>query len=178
MKSADERPDLRALYERYGHSVFRRCLYFLRTEDDARDAMHEVFLKVVTSYDEFRGQSSPLTWLVRIATHHCLNVIRGRKAGWHERYATAVHVGAQAPEPGQQTFERSELVHRLLKKLGRDEQEAAIYYFVDEMSQDEAAKACDCSVPTLRKRLRRFIEVARKELKRDDASLVFGEAPL
>lgn len=178
MDNTAERPDLRALYERYGHSVFRRCRYFLRTEDDARDAMHEVFLKVVASYGDFRGQASPLTWLTRIATHHCLNVLRGRKAGWHERYAQAVEVGAQWNEPGQATVERAELVHRLLSRLGRDEQEAAVYYFVDEMSQDEAAKACGCSLPTLRKRLRRFIEVARKELKRDDASLVFGEAPV
>lgn len=119
MASADERPDLRALYERYGHSVFKRCRYFLRSDDDARDAMHEVFLKVVTSYGDFRGQASPLTWLVRIATHHCLNVIRGKKAGWHDRYATAVQVGAQAPELGQDALERAELVHRLLARLGR-----------------------------------------------------------
>lgn len=178
MNTTDERPDLRALYERYGHSVFKRCRYFLRTDDDARDALHEVFLKVAQSYGEFRGQASPLTWLTRIATHHCLNVLRGRKAGWHDRYAATVQVGTQHVETGQAALERAELVHRLLSRLGREEQEAAVYYFVDEMSQDEAARACDCSLPTLRKRLRRFIEVARKELKREDATVVFGEAPI
>ncbi len=54
----DERPDLRVLYERYGHAVHRRCRYFLRNDEDARDAMHEVFVRVARHYDDFRGQSS------------------------------------------------------------------------------------------------------------------------
>ncbi len=84
-----------------------------------------------------------------------------------------VRVSEQFVTSGQERLERTEMVRALLAKLSRDEQEAAVYYFVDEMSQDEAAAACGCSVPTLRKRLRRFIEVARKQLKRDDADVGF-----
>jgi RNA polymerase sigma-70 factor (ECF subfamily) len=175
---SDERPNLRALYERYGHAVYRRCRYFLRNDDDARDAMHEVFIKVAQHYNDFRGQASPLTWLTRIATHHCLNLIRGRKAGWRDKHAMTIRVSEQLATTGHERLERAELVHSLLARLSRDEQEAAVYYFVDEMSQDEAAKACDCSVPTLRKRLRHFIEVARGQLAREDADVAFGEAPV
>jgi RNA polymerase sigma-70 factor, ECF subfamily len=173
-----EQPDLHQLYTMYGRSVFRRCQYFLRSRADAEDAMHEVFLKVVQSYGEFRGQSSPLTWVVRIATNHCLNVLRSRRAGWHERYQRTVIVDLASRPADPATLERQELIRAALARVDRKTQEVAVYYFVDEMTQEEAAQAAGCSVPTLRKRLRSFIKIARKELKRHDKELVFGEEPI
>lgn len=155
--------DLRTLYESYGHAVHRRCRFLLRDDDDARDATHEVFVKAMQSGSSFRGEASPLTWLTRIATHHCLNVLRSRRAAWHEKYAKAEEL--RATDSGA-SFEDKELARRMLMRLSRDEQLAVIHYYVDEMSQEEAAGACDCSVPTLRKRLARFVELAQREAKR------------
>lgn len=171
--------DIRALYERYGRAVYQRCHYFLRNEADAQDALHDVFLKLVQRHDAFRGEASPLTWIVRITTNHCLNILRSRRAGWRRRYETAVRTDriAGAPSASEQ-WERHELVRTILPKIERKLQLAAIYYFVDEMTQDDAARAAGCSVPTLRKRLRRFIALARRELRRDDIDVVFGEAPV
>ena len=85
-------PDIRELYETYGRSVYRRCQYLLRNDEDAHDALHEVFIKVVERYDTFRGESSPLTWLVRIATNHCLNLLRSRRAKWRDRLQQTVTI--------------------------------------------------------------------------------------
>ncbi|MEE8410165.1 MAG: sigma-70 family RNA polymerase sigma factor [Myxococcota bacterium] len=171
--------DVTALYERYGRAVYRRCQYYLRNDADATDAMHDVFLKVVERHAGFRGQASPLTWMVRIATNHCLNIIRSRKAGWRDRYEKTVNVDHQGRGTSEYSrFERRELMRTILEKVDRKTQEAAAYYFVDEMNQEDAALAAGCSVPTLRKRLRAFIKIARRELKKIDADLIFGEAPI
>jgi len=174
-----ERADLRDLYERYGRAVHRRCMYFLRNTEDAEDAMHDVFVKVVERYDDFRGQASPLTWITRITSNHCLNIIRSRKAAWRDRFEQSAKVahGARGPDDYGR-MERAQMLHSILPKIPKDLQEVAVYYFVDEMSQQDAANAAGCSVPTLRKRLRRFIELARKELKGTDITLVFGESPV
>ncbi|MEL6545304.1 MAG: sigma-70 family RNA polymerase sigma factor [Myxococcota bacterium] len=171
-------PDVQELYRTYGRAVYRRCLYFLRNEDDARDAMHEVFLKIVERYGEFRGDASPLTWAIRIATNHCLNVIRSRRAGWRDRYERTAVQEADLSQPDGRHVWKSDLVRELLARVPDDIRAAAIYYFVDEMTQEEAAAACGCSVPTLRKKLRRFIDIARKHIRREDADVVFGDAPL
>ena len=170
--------DVRDLYERFGRAVYRRCQYFLKNDADAKDAMHDVFLKVVERQHEFRAEASPLTWTVRIATNHCLNVIRAKKARWHDRYAetvTTAEAGREAPIP---RLERQQLVAAIIGRTEKSAVEAAIYYFVDEMSQEDAARAARCSIPTLRKRLREFIKTARKELKRIDIDAVFGEPPV
>ena len=110
-------PDVKELYERYGRAVYRRCQYFLRNDEDARDAMHEVFVKVVQRYGEFKGESSPLTWLVRIATNHCLNILRSRKARWHDRYEQTVKIESRSRPDDYGRFERHELVHAILAKV-------------------------------------------------------------
>ena len=56
--------DIIELYEHYGRAIYRRCQYFLRNDDDARDAMQEVFIKAMAHGDTFRSEASPLTWLV------------------------------------------------------------------------------------------------------------------
>ncbi|MEO0459913.1 MAG: RNA polymerase sigma factor [Myxococcota bacterium] len=172
------RPQIDELYRRHGRAVHRRCLYFLRNEDDALDATHEVFLKIVENYDTYRGESSPLTWVVRIATNHCLNILRGKRAPWRERYRQSVGIEVELSQPDGRTLWKGDLVRAVLARIPNDIQAAAVFYFVDEMNQEEAASAVGCSVPTLRKKLRRFVEIARRTVSRDDADAVFGPTPI
>lgn len=169
---------LRDLYERYGAAVYRRCAYLLRNDEEAKDAMHDVFIKVGQNLEGFRGEASPLTWVTRIATNHCLNVLRARKAAWHEQFRRFVEHKAQENGPAQRLVDRQQFVQMVLGLCDRDVQEAAVYYFVDEMTQEEVAQLMGISIPTLRKRLRRFIEVAREELKKIDPDLRLREAPV
>ncbi len=171
-------PDVRELYERYGRAVYRRCQFFLRSSADAEDAMQEVFVKVVERYGEFRGTASPFTWIVRIATNHCLNILRSRRAGWRQRFENTVKVEAAGRVSEASHLEQQELLYAALARVPPSIQEAAVYYFVDEMTQEEAAAVAGCSVPTFRKRLRQFIRSARKQLKLTDTALVFGKEPV
>ena len=79
-KPSDSRAALRELYTQYGGTVYGRCQYLLGDRTKAEDAMQDVFAKALGHWHEFRSESSPVTWLVRIATHHCLNVIRAERA--------------------------------------------------------------------------------------------------
>lgn len=158
--------DLHAIYERYGRAVYRRCQFFLHDNDDARDAMHDVFVKASEHRAAFRGASSPLTWLIRITTNHCLNIIRSRGAAWHGAYERTIQADHAARQPHEvERVEREQFIRRVLSQADPQNQAAAIHYWVDGMSQEDAAVACDCSVPTLRKRLRAFVKDAQKELK-------------
>src|ERR1700747_468641 len=84
--AADARAALRELYTKYGGTVYGRCQFLLRDSAKAEDAMQDVFAKALVSLSAFRAESSPLTWLMKIATHHCLNLIRAERAPWHKRF--------------------------------------------------------------------------------------------
>jgi RNA polymerase sigma-70 factor, ECF subfamily len=67
------------LVRAYDQSVLRLALNLLRSEEDARDAFQEAFLRVYRSIDSFRFDCSFHTWLYRIVTNICLDYLRKRK---------------------------------------------------------------------------------------------------
>jgi RNA polymerase sigma-70 factor (ECF subfamily) len=152
---AAAREPLRELYEKYGGSVYGRCLYLLRDKAKAEDAMQDVFAKALQHFDGFRAESSPLTWLMKIATHHCLNVIRGERAGWRGRFVEQERHRGEG-DGGPQVFEMRDEVRKLLARFDVETQAAAIHYHVDEMTLEEVAALLGRSVPTVRKRLEEF----------------------
>src|SRR5438132_199056 len=66
------RAEIAELYTRYGATVLSRCRWILKDDEASKDAAQEVFVKVMRSIDGFRNDASPLTWILRIATNHCL----------------------------------------------------------------------------------------------------------
>jgi len=148
------------LYEKHAPAVYGRCRYLLRNDDEAKDALQEVFAKALRALPEFRAAASPTTWILRIATHHCLNVLRSRRAAWREELVVLGKDRRVESEPP----ERRELVRVLLGAAPKEAQEAAVLYYVDEMTQAEIAQELGRSLPTVRKRLREFLACARKAL--------------
>jgi RNA polymerase sigma-70 factor (ECF subfamily) len=60
----------------HDRSVLRLAMNLLRSEEDARDAYQEAFLRVYRRLDSFNFQSSFHTWLYRIVTNVCLDMLR------------------------------------------------------------------------------------------------------
>jgi RNA polymerase sigma-70 factor (ECF subfamily) len=163
--AADSRAALRDLYARYGGSVFGRCQYLLKDATKAEDAMQDVFAKALTHLSDFRSEASPLTWLMKIATHHCLNLLRAERAPWHKRFEREeLARGSVAAPGGPQLFEDREAVRKLLARCDPETQAAAIHYYVDEMTLEEVAALLGRSVPTVRKRLEAFATLSGEEI--------------
>ncbi len=155
-----ERGLLADLYARHAGAVFGRCRWLLRDEEGAKDATQEVFARALRALPEFREAASPTTWLLRIATHHCLNELRAGRARWREEAARL----AELKRDDGVMPERRELVRALLGRAEPEEQEIAVMYYVDELTQAEIAEATGRSLPTVRKRLRGFLSAARAAL--------------
>lgn len=74
--------DLSAFEElttRYERQVFLLALRILRHEHDAEDVTQQTFLSVLENLGGFRGESRFSTWVLRIATHAALKVLRKRR---------------------------------------------------------------------------------------------------
>ncbi len=150
---------LEDLYRRHAPAVYGRCRWLLRDPEAARDAAQDVFARALRALPEVRAAASPATWLMRIATHHCLNLLRAARAGWRDELRRAGEGRAPGLEP-----DRRELVRALLGTAPLEAREAAVLYYVDEMTQEEIAVATGRSLPTVRKRLRQFLASARAAL--------------
>lgn len=78
------------LVQAYDQNVLRLALNVLRSEEDARDAYQEAFLRVYRNLHKFRFDCSFSTWLYRIVTNLCLDALRRRKVRGEERPVVAV----------------------------------------------------------------------------------------
>ncbi len=141
---------IEAMYRAYGPMVLRRARVLLGDEQAAGDAMHDVFLKAWRAGDRFRGDASPTTWLYRITTNHCLNLLRDRKrrgALLGERFA------ASDSRPGDEDrVAAAEILSRVPEAL----REIAVYYYIDQLNQDEIAQLLGVSRRTVGYRLEEF----------------------
>src|SRR6266516_124101 len=77
--------------------VYRRdltgyCYRMLGSAFDAADAVQETFLHALRAADRFEGRSSVRSWLYRIATNVCMDMLRGRK-----RRARPMELGPSSP---------------------------------------------------------------------------------
>ncbi|MBI3181204.1 MAG: sigma-70 family RNA polymerase sigma factor [Myxococcales bacterium] len=160
----DTRAMLRELYSRYGGSVYGRCQYLLRDRTAAEDAMQDVFAKALTHWSEFRAEASPLTWLMKIATHHCLNLVRAEGAGWKERYEAQERARPEG-HGGPQVLETRELIRKVLSRFDSETQAVVLHYHLDEMTLEEVAALLGRSIPTIRKRLQQFAQASGQELR-------------
>ena len=155
---------LRELYAKYGSAVYGRCRFILRDPTAAEDAMQDVFARVLGSEHGFRGEASPLTWLMKIATHHCLNLQRAHRAPWRAAFEReAIHRGEA--HGGPHANEARDLVQRALARFDVETQAAVVHYWVDEMTLQEVADLLGRSVPTIRKRLADFAQATGRELE-------------
>jgi len=70
---------LRRLMAEYEIPIRRMCCVYLRDADLAADAVQDTFLKAYLALDQYRGESSERTWLMRIAVNTCHSM---RRSGW------------------------------------------------------------------------------------------------
>lgn len=66
------------LMNEYGDQMLRLCAMYLRDTALAEDAAQETFLRAYRALDRFRGDSSPKTWLTRIAINVCKDMSHKR----------------------------------------------------------------------------------------------------
>jgi RNA polymerase sigma-70 factor (ECF subfamily) len=152
-----DQASVEALYRKYGPIVLRRARTILGDDALARDAMHEVFVRLLHDETELREQTSPLWWLYRITTNYCLNLLRDSS---RRRELMRAHLPA---EPGRSDGTEAQLlIVQLLERLPADLREIAVYYPVDHMSHQEIAELMNVSRRTIGNRLGEFQKLARE----------------
>lgn len=170
-----------ALTNRYEQRVYSLALRMLRHEHDAEDVTQQAFLSALENLGGFRGDASFATWLLRIATHAALKVIRKRKGLDTVSLEEATEPGddyesiphpeyiadwKQSPEHLVHKNEIRRLLDEALAKLDEKHRVVFLLRDVEGLSVKETAEALGLSEANTKVRLLRARLQLREELTR------------
>ena len=110
------------LLERYTGLLLGVSLKYLRNEEDARDSVQQIFMKVINELQKYKVEYFR-SWLYMVAKNHCLMQLRNkhnRHTEINENLSVADEpAGAQTPEEKENEFTRMEKALSLLNEEQR-----------------------------------------------------------
>jgi RNA polymerase sigma factor (sigma-70 family) len=135
-----DRVILERLYRDHGPAVLRRARQILQDEDEARDALQEIFLSLATD-KPFEVRRGTTAWFYTTTTRYCLNRLRNDRNRARLRLVRREQAPASVPADGEARAIARDVLARLPAQLA----EVAIYYYCDEMTHEEIAELLGCS---------------------------------
>ncbi len=162
---------IEALYKTHGYYLFRRCRALLGSDEEAHDALHEIFVKLIMKQASLEHDRSIFPWLNRVTTNHCFNQLRARRYRRHMPLEDVRNLVDSSPESFiEQLAVQRDLICRLLLPADSRTRLIVVAYFFDQHGVDRIAKDLRVSVPTVRRALRGFLQRARTRIERMSAS--------
>jgi RNA polymerase sigma-70 factor (ECF subfamily) len=153
--------DIEEYYIRYGPMVLRRCRKLLQNEEQAMDAMQEVFVKLILNKKRLKGLY-PSSLLFRIATNTCLNILRARYSRKQVDNNDILLNIALYDEHENRVINNS-VLDNIFRREKKSTREIAVMFFVDRMTLKEVADEVGLSISGVRRRLR----VLKARLQKD-----------
>jgi RNA polymerase sigma-70 factor, ECF subfamily len=159
----------RQIVERWEYPVFVFLHRMLASEEEARDAGQETFLRVYRHADRYVPTGTFKNWLFRIAGNLARSRLRRRKIIRWTRFSAATYDEPSNEEPVDTRLERRDDEKRVRAALdrlpGRQLQAVVLRYF-ENMSYREIAQSMGISIPAVESLLHRGSATLRRELLR------------
>lgn len=133
---------LGGLAEKYAPQVYRLAFCLLKSEEEARDAAGDVFIKLYESREKIPVQGFK-PWLMKVVYNHCLDLWRRRKT-WQRllprllRYSPA----GLEPDPAETAADADQriIVRQALLKLPEKKRAALVLRYYQDLSYDEISE--------------------------------------
>lgn len=151
-------------------AVYRLALTILQNEQDAEDAVQDVFLRVFEQIKRYRGQSAFKTWLTAIVVNICRDKLRRRKVrralalDWLRGHASHHNVPAEV----DQRQESQQLWSLINTHLDDKHRMPLILHYHQRLSCAEVADILGVRISTVYSRLNTARQRLREQLQAED----------
>lgn len=167
-----DRDAFNELVKMYQNKIVNIAYGMLSDSDDAFDAAQEVFIKVYKGLDNFREKSSFSTWIYRITSNVCADILRKR-----QRSINAISINysddekemeikdeSLTPEEYSELNERQAALRQALKEIKDEYREIITLFDIEELSYDKISEILKIPVGTVKSRLNRARAALKKNL--------------
>jgi len=128
------------LLQRYTLLLLGVCMKYLKEEEEARDCVQQIFVKVITELGKYRVIYFK-SWIYTIARNHCLMKLRDQHG--HAVELSDAMLAAWDDEPGKNKhWEKEqwlEWMEQSLEVLGKEQKVCVILFYLEKRSYQDIA---------------------------------------
>jgi len=165
------------LLERYTLLLLGVCMKYLKNEDDAKDGVQQVFLKVIQELQKYKVEYFK-SWIYMIAKNHCLMKIRDNQ-GKIPREINEQLLAAPEEKTDTQSLVENDLaldvMEESLNELNPEQKQCVTLFYLQKMSYQEISSVSGFSMLQVKsyiqngkRNLKNIIERKLKEKQRPD----------
>ena len=127
------------LLERFTLLLLGVCMKYLKNEDDARDSVQQIFLKVIQELHKYKVEYFK-SWIYMIAKNHCLMKLRD-KQGKIPAELNDNLVSAAAEETDRQVLQQNDhtyvIMEDALKELNNEQRQCVTLFYLERKTYQE-----------------------------------------
>ena len=142
-----------AIVRRHQAAVYRVALRMLGSRADAQDVTQDTFVRAWRSLGKFRSDSAVNTWLYRIVTRRCLDVVATRRPT--EYLDEELQTSGGDPSASAEQREQLQVVTRAIANLPAEQRAALVLREFEALSYQEVADVLGTTVPAIKGRIHR-----------------------
>jgi RNA polymerase sigma factor (sigma-70 family) len=152
------------LLQRYTLLLLGVCMKYLKDEEEARDTVQQIFLKVLQDVQKYKIENFK-PWLYMVARNTCLTILRDKKKLYHEEISDKNNfyndftIGDEFNNA--QNDIPIELLEVALKELNTEQKQCITLFYLQKNSYQEVSDATGYSLLQVKS----FIQNGKRNLK-------------
>ena len=153
---------LSAAYDKYSDILFRLALAQLGNNEDALDAVHDVFLKFFDTQPDFKDGEHERAWFIRSTVNRCHDIQRHKKIRSHPSLDEIGDV------PHCSDDEATRQLYRALSAIPEKYSSVVTLHYLEGFSVEEIASALRITQSGVKMRLSRGRDALRRYIETED----------
>jgi RNA polymerase sigma factor (sigma-70 family) len=160
------------LLQRYTMLLFGVCMKYLKNEEEAKDAVQQVFLKVINELHKYPVEYFK-SWLYMVAKNHCLMKLRDKgkyTQEINEKIMAAPHDAADL-ESLKDKDKTLELMSLALLQLNKEQQVCVTLFYLEKKSYQQITDETGYSLMQVKSNIqngKRNLKLQMERLKQNE----------
>lgn len=150
------------LFDRYAILLLGLCMKYLKDEEDARDSVQQIFLKVLADAKHHNVQLFR-AWIYQVGKNHCLMQLRKKQ---QHRHVEVNEANAPAAQETEKTgfMEKDNLIDNMeqaLETLNKEQRDCVKMFYLQKLSYQDIASYTGYTL----QQVKSYIQNGKRNLK-------------
>lgn len=164
------------LLPRYTYLLLGVCMKYLKNEEDAKDSVQQIFLKVISELRKHKVEYFK-SWIYMVAKNHCLMKLRTQKENrqFNEELLNPLGVEPEVTQKRTAEVKENQLtaLEEALKMLNKAQRDCLVLFYMKKRSYAEISQITGYTVASVKSHLqngKRKLKILMEEEQRIENS--------